>query len=435
MFAALQRSAIPQQFGAIVVLERSEEFDATTVATTLADRICTVPRLRQRLVHVPLGCGRSIWVDDPKFAVEEHIDVVACPAPGDEPTLLSVAADLLMHRLSMDRPPWRASVVTGLSSGRVALILVVQHALADGLGGLAVLGSLVDGAGPTVERAFPIRPPSVLRLVVDALLIRGLCRVPARVRAVLHDLRRPHSRRIGRAAACSLLTATGDQRRLAVVRAQLDDLRKAAHQQDATINDVVLSAVAGALETFLERRGEQVDTIVVGVPAAIRRTAGPQELGNQLCEIRAAIPITGPAMQRLGRVARIMQDRKQTPLPLTLASAAVRALAAVGIYDWYMRRQRYLHTVVTDLAGPAQSVTFGGNVITDLLPMAVGGGGNVAVKFAALSYAGTLAIVATADPTAMPDLDALAADLRAELNRLARPDFAEQKLFRISDRG
>jgi hypothetical protein len=69
MFAALQRGSVPQQFGAVLVLEPADGFDAEVVTATLADRVRAFPRLRQRLMKVPLGCGRAVWVDDPSFTI------------------------------------------------------------------------------------------------------------------------------------------------------------------------------------------------------------------------------------------------------------------------------------------------------------------------------------------------------------------------------
>jgi diacylglycerol O-acyltransferase len=88
----------------------------------LADRIRSVPRLRQVLARVPPGCGRPIWVDDPTFSTDQHIRHVNFPSPGDEHALLEVVAGLVTRRLRMDRPPWHACVVTGLADGRIALI-------------------------------------------------------------------------------------------------------------------------------------------------------------------------------------------------------------------------------------------------------------------------------------------------------------------------
>jgi hypothetical protein len=201
MFAALQRG-VPQQFGAVLVLEPVEGFDAAAVTTTLADRVCAVPRLRQRLVKVPPGCGRPIWVDDASFSVHRHVEYLTCPSPGDESALLDVAAKLIMRRLPMDHPLWHASVVTGLAGGRVALILVVQHALADGIGGLAVLGALVDGA-PIVRPPFPIPPPRLGTLAVDALLsrIREVRQWPTRFPDTVDHLLKARGPRIGLLAA------------------------------------------------------------------------------------------------------------------------------------------------------------------------------------------------------------------------------------------
>ena len=91
-------------------------------------------------------------------------------------------------------------------------------------------------------------------------------------------------------------------------------------------------------------------------------------------EIRAAIPTIGHPVQRLERVAKVMRARKRVAIGLSTASAVVRAIAALGIYDWYMRRQRFLHTVVTNVPGPARALTFCGARITDVVPLAVGGG-------------------------------------------------------------
>ncbi len=63
----------------------------------------------------------------------------------DDEALLAVAADEMGRRLPADRPPWRA-VVLAHEGRAVGLVLVMHHVLADGIGGLAVLVSLADGA-------------------------------------------------------------------------------------------------------------------------------------------------------------------------------------------------------------------------------------------------------------------------------------------------
>jgi diacylglycerol O-acyltransferase len=165
-----------------------------------------------------------------------------------------------------------------------------------------------------------------------------------------------------------------------------------------------------------------VPAVLVAVPVADRRSTTAQILGNRFREVRAAIPDVRESLQRLERVASIMRIRKRSATGrsiLLVASAVVRAATALGIYGWYMRRQRYLHTVVTNLRGPDEPQTFCAAPIVDIVPLAVGGGGDVAVTFAALSYAGTLIVSLTADPDCLPDLPRITAAVQAELGELS----------------
>ena len=130
----------------------------------LAERLPGVPRLRQRLQPTPPGGGRPVWVDDAEFDLDNHLVVRACPhravspGPGEDRQVLAVAAEMVCARLDHNRPLWRATLVTDATGGGIALIVVLHHVLADGLGGLALLevgedpGAMTDvGAGRLEE--------------------------------------------------------------------------------------------------------------------------------------------------------------------------------------------------------------------------------------------------------------------------------------------
>jgi diacylglycerol O-acyltransferase / wax synthase len=92
--------------------------------------------------------------------VQRHMRQVPCPDPTDEAALHAIAVEAVGTRLPLDRPPWVAVIVTGLAGQQGALIVVFHHVLADGIGGLAVLAQLADGAPPTPDEGFPDgRPP------------------------------------------------------------------------------------------------------------------------------------------------------------------------------------------------------------------------------------------------------------------------------------
>src|SRR5687768_16397595 len=61
--------------------------------------------------------------------------------------------------------------------------------------------------------------------------------------------------------ATSLDGIVGQDRRLAVARSTLSELRSIAHAHDATVNDVLLALTAGGLRRLLICRGEPVGGI------------------------------------------------------------------------------------------------------------------------------------------------------------------------------
>jgi diacylglycerol O-acyltransferase len=109
---------------------------------------------------------------DDRFDIGRHVRVISCPWPGDEAALLAVAAERVTQRLPADRPLWCVQLVSGMSGGRTAMIFVLHHVLADGMGGLAILAQLVDGAPAAAASDYPRPAPSRGSLLLDALRAR-----------------------------------------------------------------------------------------------------------------------------------------------------------------------------------------------------------------------------------------------------------------------
>ena len=380
-----------------------------------------MPRLRQRLVQVPLGCGGPIWIDDPGFDIRRHVRAVACREPGDEPALLDTALSVIMRPLPRTAPLWSAVLVTGAAGGSLALVIVLHHALADGVGGLAVLAELIDGPAHPPGVCFPRPAPAPASLARDAFAarLRALRHAPQSWHLLRKSIGAGGGLRPPRAAPSSLTQRTGPHRQLAVVRADLAAVRAAAHRHGATTNDAVLVAVAGALHHVLVTRGEPLGTILVTVPVSGRRADDGPPLGNMVSPLLVSVPATGDVPDRLRQVAAQVRAHKQAatgPPPIALLGWLFRPLAALGGFRWYMDHQHRFHTLVSHVRGPAEPVTFGGCRITSAIPAGVGPGGNIPVYFEVLSYAGTLIVTAIADPDHFPGLGTLTDALRAELD-------------------
>lgn len=428
-FLAMDARQVPEQIGVILTLDGGGALSLASARRLLADRIPAIPRLRQRLVPAPLGCGGPIWTDDPTFDIRRHVRAVACPQPGGERELLDTALSAIMRPLPRTAPLWSAVLVTGPGDRALALVIVLHHALADGVGGLTALAALIDAPDNAPNNApgaqFPRPAPTTPTLARDACAAR--LRALRHTKQSWHLLRRSMGAGGGlrppRAAPCSLNQRTGPRRQLTVLHTDLAAVRAAAHHHGATTNDAVLVAVAGALHRILLGRGESADTLVMTVPVSGRARAGGPDLGNLVSPMLVCIPTTGRLPHRLQQVAAQVRAHKAAatgPPPIALLGWVFRPMAALGGYRWYLNHQHRFHTLVTHVRGPAAPITFAGAQVTAAIPAGLGPGGNIPVYFEVLSYAGTLTLTVTADPDHFPELDTLTDALRTELDLLVR---------------
>jgi diacylglycerol O-acyltransferase len=366
--------SVPTNVAAIMIFEGAPPALAE-IRAVLHERVPQIPRLRQTLRRTPFGCGNPVWVDDATFSLDRHLQRLRWPEPGSDRALFDTATDLLCRPLGRDRPMWRAYLVS--SPQRAALIVVIHHVLADGLGGLAILAALTDERIDRPVRAFPLRAPASWELAADAAGhrlrgVRSLPRTLRRGRAGLRELgfgRRRH----GPAERLSVLRPTSRRRRLARVAVALDEVVATGRRHGGTVNDVVLAAITGALADMLNTRGEYPRRLVVSVPVSGRSAADARTLGN---------------------------------------NTGVRPLSVPVVAD-------DATTFETNVRGPARHVHLAGHQVSALVPL-VATPGNVGVTFAVLSYAGTLTVSVIADPDIVPEQDALAEALHRAFVRLTR---------------
>jgi WS/DGAT/MGAT family acyltransferase len=423
---AVDTGPVPEQLGALLLLDNGSDLDPDAMLRVIADRATTIPRLRQRLVWPPAGCGRPVWIDDPGYHADHHVRRLRCPAPGDEQALLDVLTRIVTTPLPFTSPLWTAVLVTGLADGAAALIFVLHHVLADGIGGLAVLARLVDQPHRPAEplpNNFPAPAPSWAMLVADARGERraALSRLGRTILGLRTSLSGAGGWHAPAAAPCSLIARTGPGRRLAVARADLGALRKAAHRQNGTVNDALLAAVAGALGALLQRRGERVGTLRVTVPVAARKAPTGAVLGNEVVPLVVGLPTGGDPRTRIERISAIVRaarGRLTGPPLVVLLGPVFQAIAGLRLYRTYLNHQRRFHTLVSNVKGPKAKVSIGRVPVRELVGVSVAESGNVTVNFLALSYAGSLTVTIVAEPDLVPDLEELASLLQAELDAL-----------------
>ena len=426
------------------------EGDAPTydeLVEQISGRLHLVPRYRQRLAFVPFNQGRPVWVDDPHFNIAFHVRHTALPSPGGDAQLKRLTGRVFSQALDRSRPLWEIWLVEGLSDGRFALLSKTHHALVDGVSGVDIATVLFDTSPDPMPVAAPdhewvARPlPSGAQLLADALLERAT--VPAEiVRGVRATLRGPRhvARRAGRAAGgvgamaraglqaappSPLNVRIGPHRRFTWVRGDLQEFKAIKNALGGTVNDVVLAVVAGALGRYLRMHGEATDELVLRamVPISVRADVERGALGNRVAAMWAPLPIgvTDPT-QRLLAISRDMDGIKESGqavgaqvltelsgfAPPTIMAQAARLQA----------RQRLFNLVVTNVPGPQFPLYMLGRELDAMYPM-VPLAENQALGIAIMSYNGQLNFGLNADYDAMPDLEALADELRASIAELA----------------
>jgi hypothetical protein len=247
--------------------------------------------------------------------------------------------------------------------------------------------------------------------------VRGLPRRAALAASGLRTLGGGRPRLVART---SLNRPTGPTRRIAVVDRPLEVVVAAAHRLGCTVNDLVVTAVAGALVDVLTGRGERVDELVVSVPYSARRATTARELGNTSGVVPFRVPGTGAdARTRLRQVHAQSVAQRERPRAASAAplGVAFRWLARLGLFAWFVDRQRLVTTFVTNVPGPTERLRFGGCEVSQVVPVAVTPG-NTTATFDVLSYAGRIGVTVVADPAAVPDRELLTARVGARLDEL-----------------
>lgn len=441
---------IPLHVGGLGFIEGAPLRDAAgaldmgRIRSAIEGRLHLLPLFRKKLVEVPLGQGRPVWADDPRFRIENHVREVALPKPGSQRQLLDLMGRMQAQLLNRHRPLWEVTFVDGLEGGGgVAMIPKIHHSVVDGAAGVALAKLLFDAAsGGAPAEGEPWEPepePGTVELLADAMGHRvsgwmsaagallnsvrdpsvplGLARDYLRVQGALMTLcdPLPFNQRVGALRCFETLSVP------------LDKAMATKDRFGVTLNELVLAAVAGALRAYCEEHGidpDELSCIRAICPVDVR-SDGDERPGSQVASIFVELPVAEPGIrERVERAAEQSRYRKASgaiagasvwdTVTSTLSVPLLR-LASRFQYRGLMGQGNLL---VSNIPGPPEPLYCFGGVMRSFFPY-FGVQDPVGLTLVLFSYQDQLHIGASADPELMPDLQAFTEMLHKEFSQLS----------------
>src|SRR6478609_1168239 len=322
----------------VVLLESVPDWDR--VLDLMRTRILEpYPVFSQRPVRPRRTLGRYRWEDDPDFDLARHVTRVTLSGGGTaaeaDAELQAYVEEHLPRPFDRTRPLWEVHLVDGHGAG-AALVFRIHHALADGIALTRVLlgltedadgrpGDLVGPPATTDLATLPLAAPSGGTGGTGGGVVgSGLRLARATTRSGWDRLRSKGARaavtdaagltlRTGQVVSDLLLTTNprsavggvpGHRKRLVWTEPlPLPGLKQAGRLVGATLNDVLLSAVAGALHTYQDERGREPVDLVTMVPVNVRPLDEPlpRELGNRFALVFLRFPSRDATPLEIGR--------------------------------------------------------------------------------------------------------------------------------------
>jgi len=443
-FLHFERSGLPMHVGSVALYDppdsRRGRPGFAQIQESIRRGVSRAPLLRQRLVTAPLHLDRPYWTEARDFELDEHVRRVSLPGRATWEKLRSAVTHFFEEPLDLTRPLFELAVIedlggiAGLHPGAFALVTKVHHAVLDGVSGVEVMRAFCDAGAQVLDEgdrgALESEPSSasllgrawlhqlgrgvaVARLAATSLRMlvrpRGVSSQPGPPTPEPKSV--PHTRFNERPSSSRVFG--GCHLRLSEVQAIRDAV------PGATVNDVVLTVVGGALRRCLVEHHElPAEPIVAMAPISTRaneKAAASKEVGGNRVSMMAVSLGTDVAspLERLQAVHRGALSSKQSSsaggsstlldvanvIPSALGELAARAYRGLGLSSLH---PAFFSCVVTNVPGPREPLFLAGSRMVacyGLGPIFDG----VGLIHPVLSYDGGITISFTSCPEMLPN--------------------------------
>lgn len=451
-----QPSKNTQHIGMIFLFDPSGAAKAVTFDAVLdlyRRRIPLARAFREKLVKVPLDLDYPYWINDGDFDLEFHVRQASVPAPGTREQFFALANQLMSTPLDMSRPLWETWYVDGLDAidgvppGSFALLAKMHHAAVDGVSGMEMITALLEDEAAAAAR-MPTEPwepeeaPDQRKLMLRAIganwsspmklgeaLIRA---VPAmtenRKRVKSGEVVKPTKNKAPKTRFNSTVTPHKVMEGRSFAFAEIKRIKDAI--PGATVNDVVVAVVGGALRRYLIDKDELPEqSLVVSVPISVRTESQKGTGGNQfsfafvaaqtdVADPIARVEAVGAAMREVKEYNKAVDaqtlSKTTAAMPGMLMGLAMRAMMKLPPNDLMLMS----NAVVTNVPGPMQPMNLlGARCVAGFAAGPSSDG--IGLVHAITSLSGILSIGFSACRELMPDPEFYGQCIEASFDELA----------------
>ncbi len=441
----------PMHIGSVAVIEGSLEFD--TFRAIINSRLHQIPKLRQRLIYVPLSIDYPYWVDDPYFDIDMHLTHIALPKPGGWKELRKIASTIFSSSLDQSRPLWSFYFVEGLDNvpqvpkGSIAVIAKIHHVAIDGVAGAGMLSLLFDftDTQKDIPEPRPWHPeplPNDLSLIMKSTtsFVQNPLKFPKLITSTLTSSLKAGV--LTRVQHSELPTAPfsappsplngiiSAKRKWNTAILSLDRVKALKSIMGTTMNDVLLAICAGALRRYLlEKEKLPSKPLVAMVPVSTRTGAEEGNTDNQISSllVQLATNIEDPiemlevihentirSKTYHGAVGAKTLANMAEIVPFGIANQAARLYSRYHLAEMH---NPVFNVTITNVPGPQFPLYLYGHKLLAVMGMApiIDGMGLIITIF---SYNGLITLSPTSDAKTMPDIDVFTRYLRESANNL-----------------
>ncbi len=435
-FLNFESPQMPLHIGGVCTFEGIIPFER--FVATIESKLDLIPRYREKVMFPFLNIGYPTWQYDPDFDIRRHIFHVKLDPPGSDEQLRELASRIFTPLLDRNKPLWETYIVDGLSGNRSAMILKVHHCIVDGVAGIGLLNVIMDPSPeehplPRRKAYRPPKPPDSASHFLDAFA-DSLMQLPKRLEDVRDGVRGYGSLLLGDGAAAFGLERVVDmmpellsplehlpfnrpcsgERQVYWTEFPFAEARAIRTACNCTVNDVVLTVVAGAVARYTKLHGQTVKNRFFRPLVPVNVRPAEQAIGA-FGNLISLLPVTLPLgirdpIARMRHIHEQTQAMKGARMPelvrlglawLGLLPPPVQAFLA-GNLGWLNTPIPLFHMVCTNVPGPQLPLYACGKRMLACYPH-VPTGMDVGISVAIESYDQKLFFALTTDALAAPD--------------------------------